>query len=473
MMRRCSQGLMCVTAVAMIGCLPEKRIAWSPDGSRALVIAADGLRLCDAQGRLTEPLLPSQRAVWMPEGKRILSIHGSMATRWSIVEPVLNAEQLDQIARAAGELHKQLLAHDGPWDKFDPKIDPPLTGGELAAALLYVRDNLHEGLPEHLGEKWKDLEKMELNLWSVQVFDVEEKEVLPGALLHLGLDEPHGLRVAPNGRLAGFLLPLPGGKNPRYQLFAAPTDGAQPPRWVANDVAMEYDFSPDGTQIAYIHTPTPPEDGSDTIVLGGLATVRVADADGRLLDEWTEQQDHVGLLFSPVLAVRWLHDGRLVFTSHETSLPATTRDMPQRWGLFVLDPRMGSTVIRLLGRDFEHPLANDFCFFEFSPDESRVLLPGPWGQVTCYTSSNGHAETVIADTSSKDRWRSLPVWRNNEEICFVAPRGSSMASPERAEIVLWKSDKQHRVISRDWPAEAVAEWLTQQEKSGEPADAGK
>ena len=43
-----------VTTVTLVGCLPEKRVIWSPDGKWGLVRSDDGLYVCDADGSYRE-----------------------------------------------------------------------------------------------------------------------------------------------------------------------------------------------------------------------------------------------------------------------------------------------------------------------------------------------------------------------------------------------------------------------------------
>src|SRR5262249_61188107 len=78
------QVLVVLALVAAAGCIPEKRIVWSPDGSRATVIASDGLRMCSPDGTLSNPLLPeARRGAWFPDSKRLPVIHVSKAKKWA------------------------------------------------------------------------------------------------------------------------------------------------------------------------------------------------------------------------------------------------------------------------------------------------------------------------------------------------------------------------------------------------------
>src|SRR5262249_45289912 len=104
---------------ALAGCIPEKRVVWAPDGSRAAVIATDGLRICGPSGRLTKPLAPDVRRVgWFTDSRHLLCLLTTKARTWSEAEKIVTPGQRERVVKAAGELRDQLLAYNGPFDKF-------------------------------------------------------------------------------------------------------------------------------------------------------------------------------------------------------------------------------------------------------------------------------------------------------------------------------------------------------------------
>ncbi|GMU33693.1 MAG: hypothetical protein AMXMBFR20_15650 [Planctomycetia bacterium] len=464
----------CIAALGLTlcGCLPEKRIVWSPDGSRAAVATPTGLYLIDATGKLLKPRISDTptRCVWTADGKGLLVAHAQKAAKWDELTKSMSAAEKEMIESTAVELRKRILEHDGDWEKFELDPDKKLSAGMEAAAVLCLRDKHAEGVKEKLGDKWEDIEKVDAPVWKLTLFDVTEEKLVERKTLFQGLDEIRAPSLSPNGRLAGFLWnrsvasddedlssitrPL---QLDQLSLNIVPTDGAKPARLVANKVAIDYDWSPDSRSLAFIHGAPSMEEGS-RVELGSLATTTVADDEGRLLDKW-EEKDRVGMLFNPMLSVRWLRDGRLLFSSVEVTLPVTTRAMPQEWTLFVMDPRTPASVMRVLGRDLAEPREPETPVFSLSPDEKRVLLPGPNGRVTLYEFTTGETTALVSTQNPKGGAGSIPSWRNNEEITFVMPQADAQSSESsRPEVHIWKAGKS-RCISKDWPEEMRTGWL--------------
>jgi hypothetical protein len=228
---------------------------------------------------------------------------------------------------------------------------------------------------------------------------------------------------------------------------------------VGETVAMDYDWSPDACSLAFVRGAVPNADKPSQLYLGSLTTVRVARPDGALLKEWEQQEDKVGMLFNNILSVRWLSDGRLMFSSAEVTLPATTHDMPQRWSLFVLDPRTPASVCRVVRRDFDQPLELSTPLFCLSPDEKCVLLPASGGRVIRYDFASGEAALLAGEEDAKSGIRSLPSWRSASEICFVRVTAAELGKETVAEVVLLK-DGAPTSISGAWPEEMKDGWLT-------------
>ena len=130
------------------------------------------------------------------------------------------------------------------------------------------------------------------------------------------------------------------------------------------------------------------------------------------------------------------------------------RDLPQRHELFLLEPGRRATLARLLPEESLVQLPDNLAFFEMSPDGKRLVVPGEEGQVYLVEWEAGDVGVVRAEEMSK--LKSVPVWRNSEELCFVTE--VAVEEGEREEVVLWK-DYEDRVVSGGWAEKVRGDWL--------------
>ncbi|MBN2563121.1 MAG: hypothetical protein JXQ75_19520 [Phycisphaerae bacterium] len=453
-----------VLAAALIaGCIPEKRIVWSPDGKRAVVATPKGLFLIDGDGNVLKPRLTGSptRCNWFPDNCRLAVVHKTTAKKWADVEDMFNSEQTTKMKALAKTLRERALAYEGDWDAFKVDPDDTIPSSIEVGAFLYLRDHLAEGLPEKLGDKWKEVKELNPDIWQLQIFTVTQDDLEPGAVLVRTFHEIHEPRVAPNGKNITLLMPLVEGTDDKVALQVVACEGGEA-RVVAEDVGLGHDWSPDGCCLVFIQSSALGIEASAQVQLGSLVTMRIAKEDGSLLPQWETREELVGLLFNPLLSVRWMSDGRLLFSSFEATLPATTSDMPQRWSLFVFDPSMPASVHRVLGRDFAEPLEASMPSFELSPDEKRVLLPGPNGQVVLHDFASRETKPLVAPVSPHGEFESLPAWRNNAEVCLVRPAEADQGGKQ---VALWK-EGETKTLSGNWPEEMKEDWLLDNRPEG-------
>ena len=189
-----------------------------------------------------------------------------------------------------------------------------------------------------------------------------------------------------------------------------------------------------------------------------------------MLTTLPDAEELAGTAFQNELRVRCLRDGRILFATIELQLPCTSVDMPQRAGLFAIDPGRQPGVTRLVPRSTEGELPDAMLLFEVSPDERHVSVPGGDGQVAVLTLATGQAWQVLS-TKEVDHLRTVPTWRTSDELCFAVVPGPE-GEKERAQIALarldWKAQTaEQQIVSADWPDAAVTDFLV--EKSQSPA----
>jgi hypothetical protein len=434
-------------ALTLCGCL-QRRLFWSPDGQRAAVIGNDGLRLCDASGKLSKPVAEDVSLVaWLPDSRHFIAARKTTVKTWEEASAVLSPERREAVLKLAEPLRAEVMAHTGDWSKFKPQSAGEVTPGELTALILYVRDHRREGLPEKMGEKWKEVEAMKAEVHLLQVYEATDTGAAEGQTLLRTLDPFAELRPSRDGKVLAFVQSVSNGE---LRLSVLPTSGGEL-RTVAQPVAVYPDWSADDRSLVYATTEVRPPEGSEAIQLGSLTQRRIRDESDAILKDFGKPEDGVGMMFWPELKVRCLRDGRIVFSGGEVSLPAAKDDMPQSLTLFSVDPGKRPTVARLIPRAAEAKLPNGLsdANFELSPDETRIVVGGD-DSVAVLTLASGQLEWVVSETGWKTE--SKPAWRTSEELSVFVPAKSKFGSAERQEVVLWSKAEEARCLSCGWPA---------------------
>jgi hypothetical protein len=469
--------------VSLVGCLPEEKVVWSPDGRQAAVITADGLYLCDGDGRLSPRVATDvTAAAWTPDSKRLLVVRDTEAPvkAWKDAAALIDEDMAKESVARAAALRQEILAFKTPPEEFKPK-DLQQTGvTQLSLAALYLRDNLAEGLPEKLGKPWEKVKEIEVPVYAIEVGEVSDGAVALqpvakvlsasarsqragfGRVVAKVLSAPAYPRISPNGRHVAYVT---GGLLPegQFALMVMPLAGGRP-RVVAEQVAAFADWSADGRYLAFARATGPKPEGKGSIRLGTISQCVVCDEKGELLEKFPLAADLAGLVFQDDLKVRALSDGRFLFAAAPVQLPSTAADMPTKATLFAVDIDHPATLMRMLPRNAETEVPQGVNFFELSPDQKHVAIPGPQG-VAVVTLATG--EVVKAVTDESYELVLLPMWRSATELCFAVGKGSKLGSPNRQEIVLWSAGGS-RVLSKAWP-DAMVEGMLKKQGTPQPS----
>ncbi len=152
-------------AIAPLGCLLilagclQERLCWSPEGSRAAIITADGLYFTDAAGKLSPLLLPNAyRVAWLGDSQRLVVAHSRPVKDFATLARAPGPDRTVTLTAKAESLWQQLQPLKST--KELPSIKPDDVVGCL---LLYLRERYPERLKEKVGEEWKDLLSMQRN----------------------------------------------------------------------------------------------------------------------------------------------------------------------------------------------------------------------------------------------------------------------------------------------------------------------
>jgi len=105
-------------ALFLGGCWNDTFV-WSPDGTRATVISADGLYLCDAQGALSSLLVPNGYAsAWLGDSKRVVLARTRPIKDFAEIAAKLGPEASHGIAAMAERAWIELEKDSDKADNF-------------------------------------------------------------------------------------------------------------------------------------------------------------------------------------------------------------------------------------------------------------------------------------------------------------------------------------------------------------------
>ena len=438
----------------LAGCL-EKHVVWSPDGSRAAVIARDGLYLCDTDGKLTPLLLPGvYQAAWLGDSRRLVVARKRKADTWTLIAAALGPERAAAVAAQAEALWKRLEA-GGAWG-----ILTKGEGEKKEPALLkvFLRERYGEALRAKVSAgDWDELKSKQGEINELMVARLEDGKIQPGTSLHEGLDEVRDIRVGRSDRFVALTTNQTpdSDKESRLLLVRIDATGAVA---VAEHTAAYPDWAADGRSLVYIQS-SGERTGNDDLRLATLVQREVLDADGQIKIA-EKAEDLAGLYFQDQTRVRCLRDGRILFNAAEFNLPVSVKDFGgDREKLFALDLARQATLVRTIPRSEEEKTPKNLTFFEVSPDEKQVLVGGFDGEVSVIALATGNVEEL--QQAGEYCLMGAPVWRNAEEITY-ARRNPAVEgkNPSRKgeivlrKVVLQKGDRE-KVLSQNWSTEML------------------
>ena len=444
-----------LAALFVSACVPEKTVQWSTDGEQAAVLSNGRLYLCDSRGKLSNPLAEGVAlTAWLPDSNHMVMVRKQEIDSW---EELVKAAPLDfdekKTIAAAMTARDELLNYSGDLDDFKPSNAGSLNMEQWALALFYLKERGDAPFLERTREVLTKLDDMKVEVRTVQVAAAFPDRTSVTVTLFTTLDEITDLRLSPDGGALAFVSRHAEGLggSEETSLMAVPTEAGAPPIHVAAGVSAHPDWSPDGRSLYFVRC-----QGSrpDSASLGRMTRRMVRDARGTILVELPAAQDIATVVFRDTIKVRCLLDGRVLFAANEITLPAGEPQIPDRLTLFILDPATPASVHRIWPPSMDPKIPDRADLFELSPDQNRVAVPGSKGRVSVVTLATGES-TAIIDKDGSDDLRTIPVWRNPDQLCLVVPAGSRYGSPRRSEVVLWSPGKV-APISRNWPDEVIA-----------------
>jgi hypothetical protein len=477
-MKTIIRGILLLLVVMVFGCDPDQVVVWSPDGSKAAVIGADGLHICDPAGKLTGLLVKDVRKVaWFGDSHRLAAAREVKITSWKEATKYLEPERVTRLEAEGEKFFKTMMAETGPLDEWAQKLLESPDGpsyGDFVGMVLYVGEKHTEELKKKLTEdEWKKLQEGEgASIMLIGMYEVTGSEAKEELVLASTFSKVTELRPSPNGKVLAYVTAE--GEKELCEVSVVPTDGTAQPRRVADLCARFVDWSSDGRYLAYARANPPKAPAADTLRLGTLRRMQVCEADGNLKAQGIEDEVKTvkgangeiqttpspaeplaGIVFNEWTKVRWLRDGRIIFVSAEVNLPVANDDVPTKLSLFVVDPSKQATVSRLLSRKAEGEAGDAMQHFEINRDETSIAVPGSDGRMTV-VSLNGAKVTEVSPRVEGRKLNMVPSWRTSDELCFAIGNDKDKQNQRPAEVYLWRPGVEAKCISREWPDDVVA-----------------
>lgn len=432
------------------GCRVEERMAWSPDGTRAAVRSAGGLCLMDAGGALSRPLAADvASASWLPDGRGLVLVRQIPVASWQEAVRLLPPEEsaaVESLARGMPDVLRGALATGGGDAKaaeemfFKPlHLDPAEYG---LPVLLCLRDTQPAALRQLLqgAKNAGEWEKLLSEPILAKVSELSILELAGGTprVLERTLREISEARPSPDGRAVAFVR--------QGALTVAAADAGAARVCVAENVAGSFDWSPDGKALVYAVRPGGKWEENAVNLVRIERRVARDDAGAPAAGDATPLA-MAGASFMP--RPRWLPDGRILFASLSSQLPGPVA-VPAA-GFYLIDPVPEGGTAPVAVPVAAGALPVDLGSFAPSPDGRRVaIVEGGSDAVAVLELATGAVEVVSPKRGGK--CRTLPVWRNADELYFVALPEAGASRPEWWS---WKKGAAPRAVSRAWEAASI------------------
>jgi hypothetical protein len=444
--------------VALLACgcddLEQRRVTWSPDGSKAAVVAADGLHLCDSTGKLSKLLVKDVKTVaWLPDSQHAVIATVDSTDQWNVVQSLLSDADKQKVEAAAARFRGDILS--GAWaaDKMDEhKKRFPEDFYFKDEATLLLRDRGIDSLKENLGDKLQDFMSKSVRTTALTLRSLSDTGSNVEQTLYSGTKLTGEIRVSPDGRLAAVTEELGDWANGAFRLSVISLDGKQ--HVVLTDYATQFpDWDPESKHLIYIMVNDAQEAKLSSSV-GELVRTEVVDMQGKLIEKFAH--DTIALVpFCMFDRIRCLRDGRILISAPEVELPALVHDLGVEQQIYMLDPKYGSALIRLTAHGEANDTDRNVTYFEPNASGTNILFPNTNGAAYLLNVASGGIQKVSHDTFADARV--LPQWRSNTDVCF----SDETKAGKRAELYLWTAGSKDKPvsISDHWPVEAVRGFL--------------
>lgn len=445
-----------VTAWLVTGCVPSERFWWSPGGDKTAVVVKGQLRITDSTGKtLVIPEFPgidgessiAEHVEWASDGKSLIAHRIRGFNTWDIAKPEFPADdvrRIEELADAIPAVTRTAIALGGDVDSIDAifgrlrtkepdhlrnafylsyEQDPEILRKILSGSPK-LRAKLETGIADSRGYLLNQLDVVRLDSGEITPL-LKTATLLTGPVL-----SPDGNRV---------LLGRRHGEKALVDLVSISIgNGTESP--IAKRVFPAYAWQDDETVLALS-----PVADSESLLKQLKAFSFAPDREAT-----TEILATALIPFLPRLEV--LPDRSVLFSSQTGMLPTEATTTLPGSALFRYLPETRK-LLRVPTPEGALPM--NLGFFTASPDGSQVaIVESDTDAVAVVDISSGKVD-LISLPRPNSKCRTLPAWRNTEELSFARLNEAS----REIEWVIWNRHGETRVLSEGWTAESTADWI--------------
>ncbi len=474
-----------IAALFIIGCIPEDSLQWSQDGSIGIYSKKGALFLVDGNtGSLTQIAPEKSTTLWpaiSPDGRFIAYGQKVPVENLADALSILPQNQIKMLETHAAII-KENIQKMTSGDIFSDKVLKSYNEEYRSWIFHYLFKKLDddEAITKKLGTMAVEKAlKKPLNYYRLILISsdsLDKKTVVATSIQNVWK-----ISFSPDAKLIAYVTnrikgdPFEFG----FDLYIASPSQQIPAAFVAQAVAIGYDFRPDGRAIAYLK-PEKEYFKDQDMIIGSLVEKTVADANGKLIIEPVDPEKETifathkctgpakelaGVLYYSWMFVDYALDGRIFFSTAKISLPSSKID-EERGSLFCYDFLTGavSEILPQTAIDFTQ---SNFYLFAPSQDCRKILLPGNKNTLGIYALGEGlELSKVLIDEKESFGDDSPPElisqWKGEDKIsCLVAGNSHYLADDPntvsgRKEVVIIDTDgKLVQILSKDWPDELL------------------
>lgn len=472
-MKTIQYSLVAMLATALVSCLPEERVWWSPDGKTSVVRGASALYLVDPGGSIGPALVlggEPDGAIpggvdWLPDSSgfvfaRVRPVAGWKQARTLIPEEEAKAVEglaklLPGLATAAIEASegKSLKA---AFSALPLKMSPWI---EAAIGLAWEKDSAGiTTMLKTLSDGQQVVDDLSGPDGKIKVRELCRQRVSNGQasgapeVLATSVRGHGAVQVSPDGKwVACFRVGI---EEDTRELVVLPLAGGQESS-ITTGTKLAFAWAPDSTALVIAR----PVGGDGP--LSSIDRQPVVDGKGELrrANELLPPVPlaRAVLMDTPMISV--LPDGRVFFASAPGQLPAagtTTRDTKPRLFLVAAD---GGGVTEIPCAPGSLPM--DLRCHVLSPDGKKAALVESGSSVVAVVDLATGAVQMIEPPVEDWENHTLPAWRGNNEFTFAAVRDG------KTRTVRWTAKSGVEPWGQNWPEGMIADWLSKREAKGE------